>query len=563
MSYKVLAQKYRPQTFDDVVGQEMVTRTIKNSILNQRLANAYMFSGPRGVGKTSIARLLAKTLNCEAEAKKRPCNVCSSCDEISQGNYIDVLEVDGASNNGVDEIRTLRENVKFTPSKGRFKIYIIDEVHMLSTGAFNALLKTLEEPPAHVKFIFATTEPHKVIPTIMSRCQRFDFKRISPKFIYERLAYIAKEENIELEEKAALLIARSAEGSLRDALVILDQMVSFSGDKVIAEDVVELLGMVHRDSVFELADSVIDNDTQRVACTLDDMINSGKDPVFITGSLISHYRDLMILKTVGSPTSDMALSEEETEKLKQQAEKLPIDEILYILQNLSHCQNLMKGTLFARAPLEITLIRLTRRGYKLDLPDMIKKIEAISKGADLSSAHISGSRPKAAEQKRAEATDSAIERSVGAQAAGAEEEGETEQEDTSRGFDPSKFHWKALLKYVKSQKMSMYTFLAEGRPVELSADNILIEFDKEHEFYKETLETEANREILKEAVEKVTGATPRVKFQIGQTTEEDVKQVEKQEEAKAEAREKMKPVIEQALDVFGGHVVRDITGEGK
>ncbi|MFC1480614.1 DNA polymerase III subunit gamma/tau, partial [Candidatus Omnitrophota bacterium] len=346
MSYQVFAQKYRPQTFDDVIGQEAATRTLKNSVIRGRLANAYIFCGPRGVGKTSVARLLSKTLNCEMPPEKSPCNLCSSCREISQGNNIDVLEIDGASNRGIDEIRALRENVKFSPSKGKYKVYIIDEVHMLTQEAFNALLKTLEEPPAHVKFVFATTAPHKVLPTIMSRCQRFDFKKIPPKMIYDRVMDIAKKEKIDIDEKAALLISRSADGSLRDSLVILDQMVSFSGKKILPDDVIELLGMVHKDRIFELSDAVIDNDPGRVTRILDELINSGKDPVFVTNGLISHYRDLMILKTTGAPTSDMAFAADELEKLTQQLGKLSLEEILYILQNLSHCLTLMKGTMF-------------------------------------------------------------------------------------------------------------------------------------------------------------------------------------------------------------------------
>ncbi|MBD3380114.1 MAG: DNA polymerase III subunit gamma/tau [Candidatus Omnitrophica bacterium] len=555
MSYTILARKYRPQVFDDVIGQEMVTRTLKNSIRQGRVANAYMFSGPRGVGKTSIARLLAKTLNCEEkEEAKRPCNKCRSCLEISGGNNIDVLEIDGASNNGVDEIRALRENVKFTPSKGRYKIYIIDEVHMLSTGAFNALLKTLEEPPAHVKFIFATTEPHKVLPTIMSRCQRFDFKRISPREIHHRLAFIAETEKIELEEKAALLIARSADGSLRDALVILDQMVSFSGNKVSSDDVVELLGMVHRDSISGLAGAITANDPGEVARKLDEMINAGKDPIFIAQSLLSYFRDVMVVKAAGGPTQDMALAQEELAEINEQAEALPLDEILYILQNISHSIGLMKGTLFARAPLEIALIRLTRRKYKLSLPELYERISGMDETGDEGAG---GSFSAAMDRKPGP-------RSVGAGApespAVSREEGSEDEPD--QGFDNSKFHWKALLKYLKSTKMSVFTFLSAGRPLELSAEKIVIGFDKEHEFYVETLETDTNKAILREAVDKVTGASPRIQYEILEADTPDPQRKEETERKKAEAKERMKPVVEQAMDVFGGRVVRDIAEEG-
>lgn len=566
MSYQVLAQKYRPQTFDSVIGQETVTRTLKNAVLKNRIANAYIFCGPRGVGKTSVARLLSKAMNCEQPPEKAPCNKCSSCLEITQGNNIDVLEIDGASNNGVDEIRALRENVKFSPSKSKYKIYIIDEVHMLSQGAFNALLKTLEEPPEHVKFIFATTESHKVLATIMSRCQRFDFKKIPPLRIFEKIMDIAKQEKINIEEKAALLIARSADGSLRDAIVILDQMVSFSGDKITSDDVVELLGMVRKDKMFDLSNAINEKDPAKVARILDEMINSGKDPVFIVNSLIMHYRELMVLKTAGDPTTDMALTEDELSELRSQAGKLSIEEVLYILQSLAHCLTLMKGAMFARAPLEVALIRLARRASMLPLTEVLEKLEKaegkiVSAPKEAPASFIPSKNKEEVIIKKEELSikshppeSAPISNEIQDDVLENGENGSAEE--TLKTPEES---WKAILNYVRKKKMSVFVFLSPAKPIELSTSKAVIGFGPEYSFNKEALESANNKSIVEEAVNKVTGASPRVKFTLLEEGDKSLDKKDLSAGKKTKAREEMKPVVEKAMDVFGGHVVRDLT----
>ena len=272
MSYLPFARKYRPQGFDEIIGQGHVATTLKNAIGMDKVAHAYLFTGPRGVGKTSTARILARSLNCEKGPRPEPCNKCASCQEISRGVSMDVIEIDGASNRGIDEIRNLRENVKFASVRGKFRIYIIDEVHMLTQEAFNALLKTLEEPPLHVKFIFATTRPYKVLPTIISRCQRFDFRKIPTRDIAKKLEEIRKKEKLDVNDEAIFLIARQADGSMRDAEIILDQLLSFTKGKVAADDVTKVLGLLEQDVLFDLADSIINNKKEKVLNIIDGLV---------------------------------------------------------------------------------------------------------------------------------------------------------------------------------------------------------------------------------------------------------------------------------------------------
>src|ERR1700722_17688957 len=275
--YQVLARKWRPQQFDDVVGQEHVTTTLKNAIEQNRLAHAYLFVGPRGIGKTSTARIFAKALNCVKGPTATPCDKCDNCLEITEGRSLDVLEIDGASNNGVEQVRELRDTVRYAPARGKFKIYIIDEVHMLPTQAFNALLKTLEEPPAHVKFIFATTEPQKVLPTILSRCQRFDLRRIPAALITAHLQFIAREEKISLDDRAALAVARGAEGGLRDAESMLDQLVAFCGEKIVEEDVLSIFGFTAGQTVSLLCEHILNGASSKALALVHEQSEAGKD----------------------------------------------------------------------------------------------------------------------------------------------------------------------------------------------------------------------------------------------------------------------------------------------
>src|SRR5580698_1295630 len=319
MSYQVIARKYRPQRFSDVVGQEHVTQTLSNAIAQNRIAHAYLFVGPRGTGKTTIARIFAKCLNCTGGPKVDFSDDDPRCKEITEGRSIDVLEIDGASNNGVEQVRELRETVKYAPASSKFKIYIIDEVHMLSTAAFNALLKTLEEPPAHVKFMFATTEAEKVLPTILSRCQRFDLRRIPSALITKQLAQIAKLEKVNIDPAALEAIARGAEGGMRDAESTLDQLISFCGDKIEEADVLSMFGLAAQGQILGLSHAILAGEAEKALRELDELSKHGKDLGRLLSDLLNHFRNLLIYQVSRGDLKLLEVSEMEAASLKEQS----------------------------------------------------------------------------------------------------------------------------------------------------------------------------------------------------------------------------------------------------
>src|SRR5665213_2920591 len=363
MSYLVLARKYRPQSFEELVGQAHITALLRKSIESGRIAHAFLFCGPRGIGKTSCARILAKSLNCQNGPTLKPCGECSACLEIANGNSFDVIEIDGASNRGIDEIRTLRENVKFAPSYGRYKIYIVDEVHMLTSDAFNALLKTLEEPPEHVKFIFATTEVHKVPATILSRCQRFDFKRIQVEIIMDNLKSICVKENLKANEEALFAIAKASQGSMRDALSILDQLSALSDKGIDAADVFSMLGMVEIEFLFDLTDALIARSCVKALDIFNQVIERGKDIKQLGKDLTEHFRHLMIVKVGGVSLNGLIdYPSGVKERLATQAEKITIAGILKAIELFIEAQETAKVMETLRMPLEIAFAKLTYGG---------------------------------------------------------------------------------------------------------------------------------------------------------------------------------------------------------
>jgi len=380
MSYLVIARKYRPQTFDEVVGQGHVTRTLKNAITQGRIAHAYLFSGPRGVGKTTVARLLAKALNCEKGPTPEPCNQCPMCRGIVDGSVTDVYEIDGASNTGVDDIRELRENVRYLPSAGRYNIYIIDEVHMLSINAFNALLKILEEPPAHVIFIFATTESHKIPMTILSRTQRFDFKRITAADIMKRLADIAQKEGITATGGALTIISREAAGSMRDAQSLMDQVIGYAGGSISEEAVREVLGLSDRALLFKMIEAVSRYDASLAIHNLAEVYTQGYDVVQYYRELVELMRNLLLIKAAPA-ISTPDLTAEERQDLVATGQPLSLDELTQIFNILFSAEFSIRNSSDPRIAMELVLIKMTRTGSVASIADVIEKLSRLEGSA--------------------------------------------------------------------------------------------------------------------------------------------------------------------------------------
>jgi DNA polymerase-3 subunit gamma/tau len=414
VSYQVFARKYRPQTFDDLVGQTHVSRTLKNAVEQNRLAHAYLFVGPRGVGKTSTARILAKALNCVKGPTVTPCGVCDNCKEITAGNSLDVIEIDGASNNSVEDVRELRDNVRYAPAKGRYKIYLIDEVHMLSSAAFNALLKTLEEPPPHVKFIFATTEPQKVLPTILSRCQRFDLHRIPANLIADHLQFIAGKEKITLKPAAAYSIARGAEGGLRDAESMLDQLVAFCGEKIAEADVLNVFGFTSQQTVAGFTEKILRGATADAVQLLHEQSETGKDMMKLMSDLISYLRDLLVFKVKPDALNeDVDLDLQKS--LAAQAQLIETDRLLELIDQFAEAEGRMKWAPNKKLHFEVALIKAIQTLSQVTLNEVIENLNALRDGkstprkivagvADAGSAAVSDSDYKSSARVAEEAT---------------------------------------------------------------------------------------------------------------------------------------------------------------
>jgi len=580
MSYIVFARKYRPQAFDEVVGQSHITTTLKNAIAQNRVAHAYIFAGPRGVGKTTTARIVAKALNCEKGPTDNPCNTCPSCTEITQGVSLDILEIDGASNRGIDEIRNLRENVKFSPSKGRFKVYIIDEVHMLTQEAFNALLKTLEEPPPHVKFIFATTQAHKVPPTILSRCQRFDFRRISIKDIVVSLKAIAKKEGIKAEEEALILIARHSDGSMRDAQVVLDQIASFTEGKIAPEDASKILGAVSDDILFDLADAIRSKDAVRALKMTEKIADDGKDIVQVILYMIEHFRNLSVAKVSKDPAGLIDASDEKIKKYEEQARKFTVEDILYIVYTLSNTIDFVRKSNMARVPFEVALVKLTRKGSMIPAEDIIDRLEklesrlASNTGSQLRSEPepdpSNVSHPMPAAQPNTSKTQL---NTPDAPRPPAERLQQPRQAtpNVKGSIDTIMTAWPAILNCIKDRKISIAMYLKEGIPVRVETNTLSIEFPRSSQFHKEMLESTDCRSLISKAIKDITGHEFRLKFMISESDnaasnaskgafEESLGFVSKDEDTKESIDE---PIINDALQIFGGEVENGKGNNGK
>ena len=555
MSYIVFARKYRPKDFEEITGQSHITTTLKNAITHDRVAHAYLFAGPRGVGKTTTARILAKALNCEKGPTTKPCNKCASCLEIASGSSLDIFEIDGASNNGIDQIRSLRENAKFTPVKGRFKIYIIDEVHMLSGEAFNALLKTLEEPPPHVKFILATTHAHKVPPTVLSRCQRFDFRRIPTKEILESLHAIAKKESLSINENALRLIAKYGEGSMRDSQVMLDQIVSFTQGSVSEKDVAGILGIVDNEVLFAISEAVSGKDSKSALNIVGDLTDGGKDLMQVVLGLIEHFRNIAVAKVSKDPGSLIDSAADEIKRYCESAGNFTIEQILYIIYTLSNTIDFMRKTSLARIPFEAALVKLTQNSGVVPMADIIKRIEALE-GGMLPSAPAQA---VAAVTKTPDKLEPVKTFTEPIPAPPVPSQKSSDQAPQTSNLNEILSSWAKVINYIKAKKMSIAHYLQEGSPISLDGGVITIGFAGEHKFHKETLESNDNRKLIEQAVKETLGLDVKIALAVSGA---DVKKYkgdngyiadpEDGDNMKDPSGEESDPIVKKAIEMFGG-----------
>ncbi|MFY4777409.1 DNA polymerase III subunit gamma/tau [Metabacillus sp. RGM 3146] len=482
MSYQALYRVWRPQAFRDVVGQEHITRTLQNALLQDKFSHAYLFSGPRGTGKTSAAKIFAKAVNCEKAPAAEPCNECPSCLGIMDGSISDVLEIDAASNNGVDEIRDIRDKVKFAPSAVKYKVYIVDEVHMLSMGAFNALLKTLEEPPKHVIFILATTEPHKIPLTIISRCQRFDFKRITSQAIVGRMKEIMDNQDTLADDAALSVIASAADGGMRDALSLLDQAISFSDEKVELDDALLITGSVSQRTLGELARSILDQDAASALQLLADLMDQGKDSARFIEDFIYYFRDMLLYKN--APELEKVLERVAVDETFIELSKMADENRIYeMIDILNKSQQEMKWTNHPRIFLEVAIVKLAQQQSKApqaepadyqELTEKVKRLEQELLQLKKSGIQTSPSSTAAAEQpKQQKSVRSNFKAPVGRIK-------EILKDATRKDLDHLKNQWSKLLEYLKQQnKVSHAALLNDSEPVAASETAFVLKFKYE------------------------------------------------------------------------------------
>ena len=543
MSYQVFARKYRPQTFDDLVGQTHVSRTLKNAVEQNRLAHAYLFVGPRGVGKTSTARILAKALNCVKGPTVTPCGVCDNCKEITAGNSLDVIEIDGASNNSVEDVRELRDNVRYAPAKGKYKIYLIDEVHMLSSAAFNALLKTLEEPPPHVKFIFATTEPQKVLPTILSRCQRFDLHRIPANLIAQHLQFISGKEKITLEPAAAAAIARGAEGGLRDAESMLDQLVAFCGDKIAEADVLNVFGFTSQQTVANFTDKILRGATADAVQLLHDQCESGKDMMKLMSDLISYLRDLLVFRVKPDALSE-DVDPNEQKSLAAQAQLIETDRLLELIDQFAEAEGRMKWAPNKKLHFEVALIKAIQTLSQVTLNEVIENLNALRDGKS-SPAQIS----KPATAAAPSATP------VKASARVAEQASQYMAPKSEARVDPANV-WEQVAAKIPPQKGFLRSSIRAAHLLGMEGRNFMLGFSPEQKPAMDILGTQTNRKYLEALLHEISGKDWNLKLDVKEELPSKDGKRNEPDETTAGSSESFKddPLIREALELFKGEI---------
>lgn len=585
MGYQVTARKWRPQTFDDVVEQQHVTRTLTNAIRLGRIAHAYLFAGTRGVGKTTMARVFAKALNCEQGPTKNPCNACQSCVEITQGTSLDIVEIDGASNRGIDEIRELRERLRYLPVRGRYKVYILDEVHMLTKEAFNALLKTLEEPPSHVVFVFATTELERIPYTIVSRCQRFEFKRVSLTGITTQLEHIVESEGIHIARASLMRIAKAAEGSMRDAQSLLDQVVAYCGMEVRDEDVDQILGYVGVETLAQCLRALFQQDAAAALHIASLLQSEGHEATGIARALLEGLRHLIVLKTVPRPDDLIPLSEADLATLRTVAELASLEEIYGQFHVLSAAEQTLRHASNPFLGLEMTLVRMACIGHVQSLQSILEHLQHLETGVPASPAPVpvppSGGRnpsgrvapAPAFRQEGPERKPGPQERAVSASPAAS---AAWEQEPAATGARQARHDtplpetptsvvlttaeglWEALQQRVTERRASLGGWMQHGRPLSLDERRLVVGFAKQDKFALEYLLDPEHLTVIRDAAQVLLGRPLQVTLEplpdevAGSGVASGTRVAAAQEASALEEAQRQKNELKQAvIDIFG------------
>jgi len=582
MAYEVTARRWRPQNFDSVIGQEHVTTTLKNAIQSEQIAHAYLFSGPRGVGKTTTARILAKALNCVNGPTVTPCNECSICLEIAESRSVDVLEIDGASNNKVEQVRSnLVETVNFTPSQGKHKIYIIDEVHMLSAASFNALLKTLEEPPAHVYFIFATTEPRKVLPTVLSRCQHFDFRPMSGQVIVDHLAMIAGQSGYEIEQEALALIARRAGGSMRDAESLFDQVIAFGGDTLSARDVAGVLGLVEQDIYFDLIDQVASHDVSQGLQLIDRILRHGYNLNEIALGILEHLRNLLIMKASPDTPDLLDAAVIDIDRYRLQSERFQTGDLDRLTHLATGMEEAIKNSALPKVQLEIGIVRMIRMEPSVLLKDVMTRLSDLAQRvAEAGSAMDKGSVPEITPappisppvEDTPKPAPSQLSEKKSAEAAPTEEAGppleaslpQPKASDAQVAVGDLNLQavtnaWSTVIDQIREQRPAMGSFLSAAVIVGFQDNLVTLGFTPQHEFQQQ--QAEKNMRFIQDAVVQILGAPVTLTITTTDNpppeANEPLLPKNPLPEVNADNITGQDPTVRRFLDAFDGKIISD------
>jgi len=520
MPYLALYRKYRPQTFDDLVGQPHVARALRNAVREGRIAHAYLFAGPRGTGKTTTARLLAKALNCEQGPTPEPDGVCDSCRRIAQGSALDVIEIDAASKTSVDDIRDLRERVQTAPAAARFKVYIVDEVHMLSTSAFNAFLKTLEEPPSYVIFILCTTEPHKLPATVLSRCQRYDFRRLSVADLMALVERVAKAESVTLDPPATAALVRTAAGSARDALSLLEQAISYAGKQIAADDILAIVGGVDVELLADFADAIADRNIAQAFHLVARAVDQGRDLRQLATELVGHFRDLLLLRVCRRGAELVMMPEGSAKRIGAQAERMSERQIMWAAQVLSDAERELRRSEQQRLTLELAMVRLAAPAPEAPAAEV--EAETVSRGVEPATAPARAEQPvparagtreagRAAKTPRARATRPAAQKAAASAADDAAEPAEAPALELT--LDAFRERWPALLEKLRARRQSaVAAFLAEASPVEFDGSRLVVGFN--HEFHWDKMKSPERQKVVAEVMAEAMGAQVALEYRL-------------------------------------------------